>query len=91
MMSGEEADYLADAMRLVVTDGTATKLEDLKVEVAGKTGSADNSAGKAHSWFVGFAPYKDTEIVVSIIVENVGTGSEYAVPIARKIFKEYLK
>ncbi len=91
MMSGEEANYLADAMRLVVTEGTATKLKDLKAEVAGKTGSADNSAGKAHSWFVGFAPYEDTEVVVSIIVENVGTGSEYAVPIARKIFKEYSK
>lgn len=91
MMSGEEADYLAEAMRLVVTDGTATKLKDLKAKVAGKTGSADNSAGKAHSWFVGFAPYEDTEVVVSIIVENVGTGSEYAVPIARKIFKEYSK
>ncbi len=91
MMSGAEADYLTDAMRLVVTEGTATKLKDLKAEVVGKTGSADNSAGKAHSWFVGFAPYKDTEIVVSIIVENVGTGSEYAVPIAREIFKEYLK
>ncbi len=91
MMSGEEANYLTKAMRLVVTDGTATKLKDLKAEIAGKTGSADNSAGKAHSWFVGFAPYEDTEVVVSIIVENVGTGSEYAVPIARKIFKEYLK
>lgn len=90
-MSSEEADYLSDMMRLVVTDGTATKLEDLPAEVAGKTGSADNSGGKAHSWFVGFAPYKDTNIVVSVIVENVGTGSEYAVPIARKIFKEYLK
>ncbi|MBP1754468.1 MAG: hypothetical protein H6Q59_866 [Firmicutes bacterium] len=93
MMSGEEADYISDMMRQVVTDGTATKLEDLPVEVAGKTGSADNSKGKAHSWFVGFAPdrEKDTDIVVSIIVENVGTGSEYAVPIARKIFKEYFK
>ncbi len=91
MMSGEEAQYLTEAMRLVVTDGTATKLKDLKAKVAGKTGSADNSAGKAHSWFVGFAPYEDTEVVVSIIVENVGTGSEYAVPIAKKIFKEYIK
>lgn len=91
VMSGEEAEYLSEAMRLVVTDGTATKLEDLKLEVFGKTGSADNSKGKAHSWFVGYAPYKDTEIVVSIIVENVGTGSEYAVPIARKIFKEYMR
>jgi penicillin-binding protein A len=91
MMSGQEADYLEEAMRLVITDGTGTKLKDLKTEVVGKTGSADNSAGRAHSWFVGYAPIKDTKIVVSIIVENVGTGSEYAVPIAKDIFRELLK
>jgi peptidoglycan glycosyltransferase len=90
-LSGSEAEYLTKAMRLVVTEGTATKLSDLSVSVAGKTGSADNSAGRAHSWFIGFAPDKDSEIVVSVIVENVGTGSEYAVPIAKKIFQEYFK
>ncbi|MGF7145715.1 peptidoglycan glycosyltransferase [Anaerotaenia torta] len=90
-MSGSEAEYLTKAMRLVVTKGTATKLSDLKVAVAGKTGSADNPAGKAHSWFIGFAPEKDSEIAVSVIVENVGTGSEYAVPIAKEIFQEYYK
>ncbi len=90
-MSGSEAEYLTKAMRLVVTEGTATKLNDLSVSAAGKTGSADNSTGRAHSWFIGFAPEKDSEIVVSVIVENVGTGSEYAVPIAKKIFQEYFK
>ncbi len=91
LMTPEEVNYLGKMMRKVVTDGTASKLKKLKVEVAGKTGSADNSAGKAHSWFVGYAPYKDPEIVISIIVENVGTGSEYAVPIAQEIIKEYFK
>ncbi len=91
LMTPEEVDYIGKMMRKVVTDGTATKLKKLDVEVAGKTGSADNSKGKPHSWFVGYAPYKDPEIVVSIIVENVGTGSEYAVPIAQEIMEEYFK
>lgn len=91
LMSSEEAKEISEMMRQVVTDGTATKLDNLKQEVAGKTGSADNAHGKAHSWFIGFAPYDQPEIVVSIIVENVGTGSEYAVPIAKKIFQEYFK
>lgn len=91
MMSTSEAKYISEMMRQVVTDGTATKLENLKQKAAGKTGSADNSQGKAHSWFIGFAPYKNPEIVVSVIVENVGTGSEYAVPIAKNIFEEYFK
>lgn len=91
LMTPEEATYISKMMRKAVTEGTAVKLKDLTVEAAGKTGSADNSGGKAHSWFVGYAPYKDPEIVVSIIVENVGTGSEYAVPIAKEILKEYFK
>ena len=91
LMTPEESSYLGKMMRKAVTDGTATKLKDLPVKAVGKTGSADNSKGKAHSWFIGYAPYDDPEIVVSVIVENVGTGSEYAVPIARKILKEYFK
>jgi len=88
-MTKEEAEYISKMMRLVVTDGTGTKLNDLEVEVAGKTGSADQDTGKAHAWFIGFAPYKNPEIVVSVIVESVGTGSNYAVPIAKEIFQEY--
>lgn len=88
-MTLREADYIGEMMRLVVTDGTGKKLKKLKVEVAGKTGSADNSEGKAHAWFVGYAPYDNPEIVVSVIVENVGIGSDYAIPIAKKILEAY--
>ncbi len=91
-MSTGEASYLAKMMRDVVTEGTGTKLKDLVVEAAGKTGSADTKEGEAaHAWFVGYAPYDHPQIAVSIIVENVGTGSDYAVPIARKIFAAYFK
>jgi peptidoglycan glycosyltransferase len=90
-MTPEEANFIADMMRKVVTDGTGTKLEDMKQEAAGKTGSADHGEGKAHAWFIGFAPYEDPEIVVSVIVESVGTGGDYAVPIAREIFDAYFE
>ncbi len=90
-MSTKEAAYIGKMMRLVVTDGTATKLADMKQKAAGKTGSADNSSGKAHAWFVGYAPLDAPEIVVSIIVENAGTGSDYAVPIAKQIFNAYFQ
>jgi peptidoglycan glycosyltransferase len=88
-MTPQEAGYIGKMMRLVVTEGTGTKLKDLKVEVAGKTGSADHGDGPAHAWFIGYAPYDDPEIVVSVIVESVGTGSDYAVPIAKKILEAY--
>ena len=89
-ITAEEADYIGEMMRLVVTDGTGKKLKDLKATAAGKTGSADHGKGEAaHAWFVGYAPYENPEIAVSIIVENAGTGSDYAVPIAKKIFEAY--
>ncbi len=85
-----EAGILGKMMRSVVTDGTAEKLDSLSVQVAGKTGSADHGDNEpAHAWFIGYAPYEEPQIVVSIIVESVGTGSDYAVPIAKKILKEY--
>lgn len=90
-MTVKEADYIGKMMRKVVTDGTGTKLKDLEQKAAGKTGSADHGDGSAHSWFIGYAPYDQPEIVVSIIAENAGTGSEYAVPIAKKIFDAYFK
>jgi peptidoglycan glycosyltransferase len=90
-MTSEEAEYLSGLMRAVVTSGTADELKDLKVKAAGKTGSADQEGKPAHAWFIGFAPLNDPQIAVSIIVESKGTGSEYAVPIARKIFNAYFK
>lgn len=91
-MSPTEAAYIGIMMRKVVTDGTAKKLKNLEANVAGKTGSADHASGKAaHAWFVGYAPFEDPKIVVSVVVENVGTGSDYAVPIAKKIFEEYFQ
>ena len=90
-MSALEADYVGEMMRMVVTDGTGTKLKGLKVDAAGKTGSADHGAGKAHAWFIGYAPYDNPEIAISVIVESVGTGSDYAVPIAKKILQAYYK
>lgn len=85
-------DKLNKMMQAVVTEGTGTALSGLSYKVAGKTGSAEfDSEGTSHAWFVGFAPAKNPEIVVSIVVEGAGTGSQYAVPIAKTMLQEYLK
>lgn len=90
LMTTAEADILTDYMQEVVESGTGTKLSGMKVTVAGKTGTAEYSTEKnAHAWFVGFAPVENPEIVVSVIVESVGSGSKYAVPIAKKIIEAY--
>lgn len=90
LMSNTEANLLSDLMAGVVTSGTAQALNGRGYTVAGKTGSAEyNEAGDSHSWFVGYSNVADPDIVVSVIVEGGGTGSEAAVPIAGQIFDAY--
>lgn len=91
LMSEEEAAALTDLMREVVETGTGTKLSGLKYTAAGKTGSAEYSNVKteSHAWFTGFAPAEEPEVCVTIIIEGAGSGGDYAVPIARRLFNEY--
>jgi peptidoglycan glycosyltransferase len=90
LMTASEASLLTEYMQEVVENGTGSKLSGMKVSVAGKTGTAEYDTEKeAHAWFVGFAPVEEPEIVISVVVESVGTGSKYAVPIAKKIIQAY--
>ena len=67
------------------------KLKDRSYTAAGKTGSAEFSSDKSesHAWFTGFAPAEDPKIAVTVIVESAGSGSDYAVPLARQVFDAY--
>lgn len=90
-MTEEQAAIIKEYMEEVVNSGTATALKNSSYQAAGKTGSAEfDSSSSSHAWFVGFAPANNPQIAISVIVENVGTGSEYAVPIAKKMFESYL-
>lgn len=89
VMTVKEADYLKSLMRSVVTDGTASRLNNLDIKVAGKTGTAEQEGKSPHSWFIGYAPANEPRIAISVIVENKGSGSEYALPIAEKVFDAY--
>ena len=93
LMSEEEADILREMMTAVVEEGTATRLRGQAYTAAGKTGSAEynNVKGDSHAWFTGFAPAEDPEVCVTIIVEGAGTGGDYAVPMARRLFDCYFK
>lgn len=93
MMTEEESKILTDLMVQVVKVGTASKLNGLAYTVAGKTGSAEYDSSKtfSHSWFTGFAPAENPEIAITIIMEEAGTGSSYAVPVAKRIFDAYFK
>ena len=70
--------------------GTGGAARIAGIEVAGKTGTAQNPHGKDHSWFAGFAPREHPAIAVAVIVENAGHGSDVAAPIAGQIMAAYL-
>lgn len=92
LMTSEEAQILQEYMKAVVDYGTGTKLKSNKYSAAGKTGSAEFSAKAehCHSWFVGYAEDDNQkDIAVAILVEEAGTGSSVAVPMAKEIFDVY--
>ena len=89
IVAPELADFLAAAMRSVVTEGTGRRaMQGLPVSVAGKTGTAQLDQGMPHSWFAGFAPYdgdRSRSIAFAVVVEHGGYGATTAAPIARAV------
>jgi penicillin-binding protein 2 len=73
--------------------GTGYTFFDFKevsgVNVACKTGTAEDEGKEPHAWFTVFAPADDPQIVATILVENGGEGSKVAGPIAREILNYY--
>lgn len=82
----EVAQTLQDYMVNVVRNGSASRAYARRLNVAGKTGTAENASGKDHAWFIGFAPAKDAKFAVAVIVEQTkGYGGTVAAPIARDL------
>ncbi len=85
----DSSQIIADAMRGVVTEGTATGLKSIPVEIAGKTGTAEVPKRDSHSWFIGFAPYRGSrKLAFAVLFENGGYGSTAAAPAAGEIVKK---
>lgn len=91
LVSEEESAFLMELMKAVVEEGNGSRLKGLNYTAAGKTGSAEynNIKGESHAWFVGYAPAEEPEVCVTVIVEGAGSGSDYALPIAKRLFDAY--
>lgn len=91
----ENLNIIRDAMFMVTgPDGTARRdIRGLQFSVAGKTGTAESGSGLPHAWFAGFTDNEENtglpEIAIVVIVENIGHGSEYGVPIFRAMVEAY--
>ena len=90
------ASTLNEMMQGVITTGQLTEAEVPGVEVAGKTGTAEDPPREPHSWFISFAPADDPEIAVAVMIENGGVidadgdAATPAIPIARDLMAEHL-
>lgn len=84
----EDIKLVQDGLHDVTKYGTAaSSFRGFTVDIAGKTGTAENSQGRDHGWFVAYGPFDNPNVVVAVIVENGGYGSQSAVPIGRKILE----
>ncbi|NLY71771.1 MAG: hypothetical protein GX076_08880 [Clostridiales bacterium] len=89
IISRQTARAIKDMMAETVKSGTADNL-DLKegLSAAGKTGSAEATHhGKhtVHSWFTAFTPSNIPEYIITVFIENGGSGRKSAVPIFNKM------
>ena len=94
-MSPATALAINAMMQAVVQRGTGTNAQLQVAAVAGKTGTAENSTGNPHAWFIGFAPAEAPQYAVAVIVENGGTsgsttGGKVAAPIAARLLEAAL-
>ena len=94
LLSEEEAAFMKDCMRAVVTDGTAIILSyDGNYYAYGKTGTAETKTNKEenydHSWFTGFAENNGTVIVVCAMIENMEDAGITGLSVAKSVFDTY--
>lgn len=83
--SPQRASIINGFMENVVEKGTGGAAAVTGIRITGKTGTAENSAGADHGWFIGTAELAKRRIAFCVIVENSGGGGTAAAPIARQI------
>jgi penicillin-binding protein 2 len=91
-LSPHVMDLIREGMQRVVQapGGTGGMARIQGVLSAGKTGTAQNSHGKDHAWYIGFSPFENPKIAIAVLLENSGFGGAKAAPIAGLVMERYL-
>jgi penicillin-binding protein 2 len=84
---------LRKGLRLVVTEGTATILNDPTLPpVAGKTGTGEDPPRPDHAWFGGYAPAgKPTLVIVAFGENSGGYGGTVAAPMVKALMTTWFR
>ncbi|SHM97123.1 penicillin-binding transpeptidase domain-containing protein [Gracilibacillus kekensis] len=89
LLSEENANFIQDALRSVVTDGTGSGANVNGLSVSGKTGTAElkqtleEKGAAENGWFVGYP--EDNSILISMMVENIEDKSNGSGYVAEKV------
>ena len=96
-VSKETCDFIKQALRHTVTEGTGTQASVVGYITAGKTGTAQKGKRNEDLWvasFIGFAPYANPEVVCYVVIDEPASGgdgsSEYACELFSRIMGEVL-
>jgi penicillin-binding protein A len=89
------AGYEKQMMIAVVQDSDGTGYEfntnaENGIEIAGKTGTAQNGTSQSDAVFTAFAPADNPKIAVGVMIQGGGYGAQAAAPIAVAVIKAYL-
>lgn len=101
-LDAKSVSFLKKALYGAVNEhgGTGIYARSKITSVSGKTGTAQVVSAKVestkkqfkdHAWFTSYAPSDSAEISVTVLVENGGSGSVAAAPIAKKIIETYFR
>lgn len=84
---------IREGLRNVVFEGTGQMAKIAGAEIYGKTGTAQNSQGKDHAWFVAYATVdgQPSKVAVAVLVEHGLHGSSAAAPIAKSVIEAVLR
>ncbi|MGL4340308.1 MAG: peptidoglycan D,D-transpeptidase FtsI family protein [Rhodoglobus sp.] len=96
-ISEQTATSLTELMVASVDNGAASTATIEGVNVAGKTGTAENGDSDPYTlWFTGFAPADNPEVVVAVVVQDGGglgqdgTSSGISAPIGKRVLEAVL-
>jgi penicillin-binding protein 2 len=90
VISEETASKVKEALEEVTKYGTGVNAMPLLPigKTAGKTGTAEFGNKKYHAWFVGYFPTESPRYIISVFIENGGSGPAKAAPVFREIVEK---
>jgi cell division protein FtsI (penicillin-binding protein 3) len=99
VITQENAKFILDALRTVVTQGTAQRMRNIDVEIVGKTGTTEKyipgkgkgyTDGKYVSSFAAIFPYENPKYVLAITFDEPDPNNYYGGTISAPLVRSFI-